>query len=172
MNYLARFFAVVVMTCFLLGCCPNPSSKDGAAKARALTKSQLHALYTDMQRFNQKGKYIVWGGERSPIPNEFARVGAVSGDVGHLNRLIFGGCMDDKASLIFDGLNGTGPKRIRLFPGEMIPDEVLWEEGDSANIGRPLPSGAEPNYAIKGTSVETLDSNELSSGASVPYLGC
>jgi hypothetical protein len=29
-----------------------------------------------------------------------------------------------------------------------------------------------PNYAIKGTSVETLDSSELSSGASVPYLGC
>jgi hypothetical protein len=28
------------------------------------------------------------------------------------------------------------------------------------------------NYAIKGTSVETLDSSELSSGASVPYLGC
>ena len=29
-----------------------------------------------------------------------------------------------------------------------------------------------PNYAIKGTSVETLHSSELSSGASVPYLGC
>jgi hypothetical protein len=29
-----------------------------------------------------------------------------------------------------------------------------------------------PNYAIKGTSVETLYSGELSSGASVPYLGC
>jgi hypothetical protein len=28
------------------------------------------------------------------------------------------------------------------------------------------------NYAIKGTSVETLDSSELSSGASVPYFGC
>ena len=28
------------------------------------------------------------------------------------------------------------------------------------------------NYAIKGTSVETLDSTELSSGASVPYFGC
>jgi len=32
--------------------------------------------------------------------------------------------------------------------------------------------GESPNYAIKGTSVETLDSSELSSGASVPYLGC
>ena len=31
---------------------------------------------------------------------------------------------------------------------------------------------ARPNDAIKGTSVETLDSCELSSGASVPYLGC
>ena len=31
---------------------------------------------------------------------------------------------------------------------------------------------AAPNYAIKGTSVETLDSSELSSGASVPYFGC
>jgi len=29
-----------------------------------------------------------------------------------------------------------------------------------------------PNYALKGTSVETLDSSEPSSGASVPYLGC
>jgi len=29
-----------------------------------------------------------------------------------------------------------------------------------------------PNYALKGTSVETLDSSERSSGASVPYLGC
>jgi hypothetical protein len=29
-----------------------------------------------------------------------------------------------------------------------------------------------PNYAIKGTSVEILDSFESSSGASVPYLGC
>ena len=29
-----------------------------------------------------------------------------------------------------------------------------------------------PNYAIKGTSVETLDSSELSSSASVPYFGC
>ncbi len=29
-----------------------------------------------------------------------------------------------------------------------------------------------PNYAIKGTSVETLDSSESSSGASVPYFGC
>jgi hypothetical protein len=29
-----------------------------------------------------------------------------------------------------------------------------------------------PNYAIKGTSVETLDSSEPSSGASVPYFGC
>jgi len=29
-----------------------------------------------------------------------------------------------------------------------------------------------PNYAIKGTSVEALDSSESSSGASVPYLGC
>ncbi len=28
------------------------------------------------------------------------------------------------------------------------------------------------NYAIKGASVETVDSSELSSGASVPYLGC
>jgi hypothetical protein len=28
------------------------------------------------------------------------------------------------------------------------------------------------NYAIKGTSVEILDSSELSSGASVPYFGC
>jgi len=28
------------------------------------------------------------------------------------------------------------------------------------------------NYAIKGTSVEILDSSERSSGASVPYLGC
>ena len=28
------------------------------------------------------------------------------------------------------------------------------------------------NYAIKGTSVEILDSSESSSGASVPYLGC
>ena len=28
------------------------------------------------------------------------------------------------------------------------------------------------NYAIKGTSVETLDLSELSSGASVPYFGC
>ena len=28
------------------------------------------------------------------------------------------------------------------------------------------------NYAIKGTSVETWHSSELSSGASVPYLGC
>jgi len=31
---------------------------------------------------------------------------------------------------------------------------------------------AASNYAIKGTSVETLDSSEPSSGASVPYLGC
>jgi hypothetical protein len=29
-----------------------------------------------------------------------------------------------------------------------------------------------PNYAIKGTSVETWHSSELSSGASVPYFGC
>jgi hypothetical protein len=35
-----------------------------------------------------------------------------------------------------------------------------------------LTEKATPNYAIKGTSVETLDSSELSSGASVPYLGC
>jgi hypothetical protein len=28
------------------------------------------------------------------------------------------------------------------------------------------------NYAIKGTSVHTLDSSELPSGASVPYFGC
>jgi hypothetical protein len=28
------------------------------------------------------------------------------------------------------------------------------------------------NYAIKGTSVEILDSSESSSGASVPYFGC
>jgi hypothetical protein len=28
------------------------------------------------------------------------------------------------------------------------------------------------NYAIKGTSVETLDSSEPSSGASAPYFGC
>ena len=28
------------------------------------------------------------------------------------------------------------------------------------------------NYALKGTSVEILDSSEPSSGASVPYLGC
>jgi hypothetical protein len=32
--------------------------------------------------------------------------------------------------------------------------------------------GLVSNYAIKGTSVETLDSSELSSGASVPYFGC
>jgi hypothetical protein len=35
-----------------------------------------------------------------------------------------------------------------------------------------LVTGNLPNYAIKGTSVETLDSSELSSGASVPYFGC
>ena len=33
-------------------------------------------------------------------------------------------------------------------------------------------SRARPNYAIKVTSVETLNSSESSSGASVPSLGC
>jgi hypothetical protein len=35
-----------------------------------------------------------------------------------------------------------------------------------------MTSRAASNYAIKGTSVEMLDSSELSSGASVPYFGC
>jgi restriction system protein len=40
------------------------------------------------------------------------------------------------------------------------------------NVGLLGRAKATPNYAIKGTSVHTLDSSEPSSGASVPYFGC
>ena len=49
-----------------------------------------------------------------------------------------------------------------------IPDYLVWVRAKDGVVIPLLPS----NYAIKGTSVETWHSSELSSGASVPYLGC
>jgi hypothetical protein len=170
MKHFAKVVVVLVLTCLLQACCPYPSSAEGAAKARALTKDQLRLLYKEMETFHKKGKLIEWGDKMSPIPERFAHVGAYYGDVGHLDRLVFGGCVDDKASLIFEGLNGYGTRRIRLMPGETIPDEVLWEDGGSTNVSPPT-SSRKPNDAIKVTSVKILHSS-FASGASAPYFGC
>ncbi len=112
------------------GCC-SPSSSVGAARARSLTSPQLGAMYSQMERL--KDQDIDWG-ERNPLPREFSEAGALYGDVGHLDRLVFGGCMDDKAALVFDGLRANGPRQVRLIPGENQRDEVLWRD--------PVPSGA------------------------------
>lgn len=76
----------------------------------------------------EAGKVVetTWHIDDSSLPPEFARVDAVYGDVGHLNRLVFGGCFDDKAALVFDGLDGTSPRQIRLIPSERQRDEVVW----------------------------------------------
>ena len=74
---------------------------------------------------------IEWGNGGEPLPEEFARVGALYGDVGHLDRLVFGGCVDDKAALSFEGLRGRGTRLIRLIPGERKEPEILWRENQN-----------------------------------------
>lgn len=118
-----------VMALVAQGCC-SPSSDVGAATARKLSQAELRSLYEQMEQY--KGEYVAWGEPFSPLPEEFAKVGALYGDVGRLDRLVLGGCMDDKASLFFDGLHGNGQRQILLLPGERMEQEVLWRDSSSA----------------------------------------
>lgn len=125
MTRTARILLIALLIASLQGCC-HPSSASGAAKARALTQKQLEMLYTQMERYKDEHTFIVWGEGFIPLPGEFAQAGALHGEAGGLNRLVFGGCRDDKASLFFSGLRGNGPKEIVLIPGEWQDAEVLW----------------------------------------------
>ncbi|HET7844810.1 MAG TPA: hypothetical protein VFL14_11710 [Xanthomonadales bacterium] len=122
----------------LAGCSPVwlscffPSSDDGAARIRAIPKEELPRLYAHMQAEHDElseGGYRRWGRTRGarPVPDYFARLGVQHGEVGLRNRLVFGGCMDDKAMLHFEGLEREGRRRIVFGPGEFEPSEVLWE---------------------------------------------
>ena len=98
MNFLARLALAIAVAAHLSACC-FPSSEKGAERARNLSQSELKGLYTLMEGFADQ--HIEWGNGGEPLPEEFARVGALYGDVGHLDRLVFGGCVDDKAALSF-----------------------------------------------------------------------
>jgi hypothetical protein len=135
----ARLLFIFLLIATLPGCC-CPSSSTGAAKARALTQEQLATLYARMESHTTRlgdfeGRGIDWGSGKSaaPLPEEFARAGAVSGNVGRFNWLIFGGCMDDKAILSFHGLREDGPKQIELMPGERQAPEVLWRAAEESS---------------------------------------
>jgi len=120
-----RIALVVITLLGLQACCfPSPSSAEGAERARQLTSVQLQAIYERMESHNNE--VIFWGSKMEPLPEEFSRLGAIHGDVGHLNRLVFGGCMDDKAVLSFKGLWGEQPREIWLIPGEREEMELLW----------------------------------------------
>jgi len=108
----------------LAGCC-SPSSEVGAEKARSLSQIELQELYMFMSQY--KDQYIEWGNGGEPLPPNLERAGVLYGDVGHLDRLVYGGCVDDKASLSFEGLRGRGIRRILLIPGERKAPEILWQ---------------------------------------------
>jgi len=124
---------LVALLCFTQGCCDS-SSETGAARARQLSPAQLRALYTQMEEMHRAlrpGEIVEWTPGERPLPEPFAQTGALFGDVGHLDRLVYGGCMDDKAFLHFEGLDGRCPRRIRQFPGERIPSEVVWSDASN-----------------------------------------
>ena len=124
MNLVSRVL-VLAAVLSVQGCC-STSSDAGAARARQLTQTELGTLYEQMEGYSEK--QVRWGAGGEPLPQEFADAGAKNGDVGHLDRLVFGGCMDDKAVLHFEGLRGTEPRQIVLIPGERLPIEVLWRD--------------------------------------------
>ena len=97
--------------------------------ARALSQSDLSAMYAKMESYG--GAFIVWDERGEPLPAEFAHAGALHGDVGRLNRIVLGGCYDDKAALYFRGLDGSESKEIVLLPGERLQSEVLWRTPDT-----------------------------------------
>lgn len=131
MKYIPRAALLTLAILGLQGCC-FPTSGQGAAKARSLSQEQLETLYTQMEKYQAEAERddgdgsIRWGEFNQPMPEEFARAGAIWGEVRRDGRLMFGGCWDDKAVLIFDGLGSAGPKEIWLVPGELLEPEVLW----------------------------------------------
>lgn len=129
MRTLAIVLLSTLMALTLVACC-SPSSEVGAERARSLSQADLQELYVFMER--HKDQYMEWGNGGEPLPPNLERAGVLYGDVGHLDRLVFGGCVDDKASLSFEGLRGLGHRQIRLILGERKAEEILWRETEQS----------------------------------------
>jgi len=122
--------ALVVLLGFAVSACKYLSSEPGIRQARALSAEELTEIFRGMEELQRKFPPDGWQfeGDDARLPEPIRALDATSIDVGYLDRIVLSGGFDDKAALVFDGLNRRpGPKRIRLFPGE-APDEVLWEE--------------------------------------------
>jgi len=133
----ARAMFAVVLTCGIVGCCPGPSSEDGARRARAMSPEALEQLYAQMRAIRVSiGEFGVgrFGPAEDPVPAEFQGIGAVFVDVGDLDRIGMGGCFDDKAALIFLGLDGQDTRAIILVPGEWQRNEVLWSDSPPVRV--------------------------------------
>ena len=115
--------------------------------------------------------------------NEYVLVGdGVTLDLNRLDPLVTGTFADLSLFISADRNNGYSTTRANISAEitkllEISANLLICNTSTKTfmqvhKVGVAHTGQAQSNYAIKGTSVETLDSSELSSGASVPYFGC
>jgi hypothetical protein len=119
----------IVMVMLIASCCGRTSA-EGTVAVRKLSMREIASLYERMASYNQTP--VLWGKGGEPLPIEFVQAGAIQGEVGRVNQLVFGGCMDDKTVLLFEGLGEDAPGQVVLIAGEGSRPEILWTATDSS----------------------------------------
>lgn len=122
--------AVVALLAMVLAACGCGGNEEAIATARALSQERLAKLHADLARLKtpddvQPG---VWHTVKD-IPADFSdlhpRALLIDGRSAHV---YLSGCVDDKVMLVATGVDGSGPQRVRLLPGEdEVGAIVLWE---------------------------------------------
>lgn len=120
---------IVVVLAMVLVACGCRGNEEAIVTARALSHERLASLHADLARLQVPDDVPTghWYTVKD-IPAEFSDLHPRELLVdGRSARVYLSGCVDDKVMLVATGMDGNGPRLVRLLPGE---DEggaiVLW----------------------------------------------
>lgn len=130
-----RLAGLTLVVLGLTGCLEDCGGmQEAIADARALPEERLALLHSQMSALylsaaaSGSGTRFYGIEEGSPVPSEFADLGARSiavGQSGHA-RAHLAGCWDNKVMLIVRSLGDPSQARIDLHRGENDPSLELW----------------------------------------------